>query len=217
MPRTSTPRPRGRPRKAEPERPSSRDELLTAAGAVFGRRGYERATVDEIVAEAGLSKGTFYWNFDSKEALFLALLDERVDRPAREVIEITRTSPAEIPTAGAVSAGLASLFSAQAHLMPLMVEYWAEAARNERVAELYRARQAVMRDALSEALTERMANTGASLTMPAADLAEAFLALAAGLALDAIVDPGAVRADLFGQILSLVYDGMVAQATPHSK
>ena len=34
---------------------------------------------------AGLSKGTFYWQFKGKEELFLALIEERIDRPVRSL------------------------------------------------------------------------------------------------------------------------------------
>jgi hypothetical protein len=50
------------------------------------------------------------------------------------------------------------------------------------------------------------------LTFDAHRLAQAFIALAQGLALESIVDPGAVDAALYGDILSLVYDGLVARA-----
>lgn len=56
----------------------SRSRLLAAAARVFARSGYAGATVDEISAEAGLTKGAVYWHFSSKLELFLALLDGRL-------------------------------------------------------------------------------------------------------------------------------------------
>src|SRR5687767_7142669 len=55
----------------------TRERLLDAALEVFSRRGYYAASVDEIAAEAGFSKGAVYSNFSSKEDLFLALIDRR--------------------------------------------------------------------------------------------------------------------------------------------
>ncbi len=52
-----------------------RQQILSAAMTCFMRKGYYRATMDDIVAESGLSKGTLYWYFDSKKAIFLALID----------------------------------------------------------------------------------------------------------------------------------------------
>lgn len=61
----------------------SRDEtrqlLLDAALKVFGSNGYERATIDEIVREAGFSKGAFYVHFESKDDLFWEMLQERIN------------------------------------------------------------------------------------------------------------------------------------------
>lgn len=57
-----------------------RAQILAAAERVFFSRGYDRASVDELRREAGVSKGTIYAYFDSKEALFRALCDEIHDR-----------------------------------------------------------------------------------------------------------------------------------------
>jgi AcrR family transcriptional regulator len=56
----------------------TRERLLDAALEVFSRRGYSAASVDEVAAEAGFSKGAVYSNFSSKEDLFLALIDRRL-------------------------------------------------------------------------------------------------------------------------------------------
>jgi AcrR family transcriptional regulator len=52
----------------------TRTRLLTAAAAVFGRRGYDGASIAEITSEAGLSSGAVYAHFGSKAALFAATL-----------------------------------------------------------------------------------------------------------------------------------------------
>lgn len=51
-------------------RPDKREAMIRAASRVFGREGYERATVDAIAAEAGVSKKTIYNHFDDKAELF---------------------------------------------------------------------------------------------------------------------------------------------------
>jgi AcrR family transcriptional regulator len=57
-----------------------RTQLLTAARSVFARKGYDEATVSEIVGRAGVAQGTFYLYFPGKESLagaFAELLSER--------------------------------------------------------------------------------------------------------------------------------------------
>ena len=53
-----------------------KQEIYQAALACFLRKGYHRATMDDIVAESGLSKGTLYWYFKSKKELFISLFQE---------------------------------------------------------------------------------------------------------------------------------------------
>jgi AcrR family transcriptional regulator len=207
-----TRRRRGRPSAAESERHNARGQLLEGAAKVFANRGYRGATVDEIVAAAELSKGTFYWHFASKEELFLALLEERIDAPARALMAVTRTAPAEASTAPVVSRGLATLFKQQRELMLLVQEYWSAAVRDERLRARYLERQAALREALAEALAARHEETGVPLTIPATELAMAFMALADGLSREALVDPDSVEERLYGEILSLVYDGIAARA-----
>ncbi len=57
-----------------------RQRILDAALQVFSRRGYKDATVDEIAAASGTSKGGVYFHFPNKEAIFLALLDQTAAR-----------------------------------------------------------------------------------------------------------------------------------------
>ena len=52
--------------------------LVTAAKSLFALRSIESVTIDEIVAEAGLAKGTFYTHFDDLDALTAAVADELV-------------------------------------------------------------------------------------------------------------------------------------------
>ena len=203
-------RSRGRP-PASTEGADSRTRLLDAAASVFAAKGYRAATVDEVAAAAGLSKGTFYWNFKSKEDLFQTLLEERIDRPARALMEITRTAPANRATASDVSAGLARLLTGERETLMLLQEYWAAATRDPRLARRYRRRQAALREALAETLQARHETTGVPLEFPARDLATAFIALAEGLGFEALVDPDSVGPGLFGEILSLVYDGLEAR------
>lgn len=56
-----------------------RAQLFRAALAVCAEKGFYETTVDEIAARAGLSKGSLYYHFRSKEDLFLSALEEMVD------------------------------------------------------------------------------------------------------------------------------------------
>ena len=58
----------------------TRQHLLDAAAIVFARDGFHGSTLDDVAATAGFTKGAVYSNFKSKDELFLALLDERIER-----------------------------------------------------------------------------------------------------------------------------------------
>lgn len=72
---------RGRPRRFDST--TERRMLLDAAVAVMADRGYDNTSVNDILAEAGLSTRSFYRQFDSKHALLMALIQRERDRVAR--------------------------------------------------------------------------------------------------------------------------------------
>ncbi len=55
-------------------------KLLDAALRVFSRDGFEGSRIDDIARDAGYTRGAFYANFQSKEALFFALLEEQSEQ-----------------------------------------------------------------------------------------------------------------------------------------
>lgn len=69
---------------------STRDRILDAALSIFSAKGFHDTKLDEIVAEASISKGSIYFHFPNKEKLFIALVDQFADvieRRARDAIE----------------------------------------------------------------------------------------------------------------------------------
>ena len=74
----------------------TRSRLLAAAARVFARDGYDRATLDDISGEAGMTKGAVYWHFDSKADLFAALVDDYAERvAASDLDEAARADTAD--------------------------------------------------------------------------------------------------------------------------
>ena len=61
-------------------RPDARpEEIVEAAVQVFGELGFERTKLDDVARRAGVSKGTLYLYFDSKDALFRAMMKQRLE------------------------------------------------------------------------------------------------------------------------------------------
>lgn len=65
-------------RGREESKALTRARLLEAAREVFVAAGYRGATLDNIAAKAGFTKGAVYWHFPNKPALFLALVADSI-------------------------------------------------------------------------------------------------------------------------------------------
>lgn len=97
------------PRKKKPAAPKKgalakaerRQQILDAARDVFSKRGYAQTTVDDIVAQAGVARGTFYLYFDDKRAAFAELVDRFAAQLATKIERITTDDP-ERPVADQV-------------------------------------------------------------------------------------------------------------------
>lgn len=73
-------------------RPDARpEEILDAAQTVFGECGFARTKLDDVARLAGVSKGTVYLYFDSKESLFREMVRAKVVTALAECEELVRT------------------------------------------------------------------------------------------------------------------------------
>ncbi len=92
------------PRLTEQDKNANRRRLLEAAANEFARNGLDDANINEISLAAGFAKGTVYNHFESKEALFLAVVEEACELAAAGAREV----PAAAPTRERLRAVLAS-------------------------------------------------------------------------------------------------------------
>ena len=204
-----------RTRAARAEGRHAREELLTAAVHVFARRGYEQAGVDEIAAEAGYSKGALYWHFSGKEELLTALLDERIDAPAREMVALLESGPADRDMSVEAAGAFARRLREQREAVLLDREYWSLAIRDPALRARYIARQTDLRRALAAALQVRMLHLGTpDLPMGAEQVARIVMTIIGGLAVDELIEPGSVDPDLLAETLAVLYSGLLARAQP---
>jgi AcrR family transcriptional regulator len=192
----------------------TRAELLDAAARVFARRGYHKATVEEIAAEAGFTTGAVYSNFDSKEALFMAIADRQVED---RIVQIEAVGDAAQGTgeAGQEAAEQFRSFIERDPDWPLLFyEFWSVSVRNpELQGELAKRRDAV-RDALAETLERVAEHSGFELRFPAKALATAIGASLNGLAFERAADPDALPDEVFGEFIAAVLG--CAISAPHA-
>ncbi len=83
--------------KVSKEYKERRNEILDAAGKLFGTKGYDKSTVNDILEAVGIAKGTFYYYFKSKEEVLDAIID-RVTGMVVERVEMVASNPALSPT-----------------------------------------------------------------------------------------------------------------------
>jgi TetR/AcrR family transcriptional repressor of uid operon len=134
----------GVPKIAEQMRAARREQIIAAGLACFARCGYHATTMADVAAQAGVSKGTPYLYFASKEALFLALHEEwdcgagqRVDAAIAALPEADRRSPRRV--LHAVAAAIAAHVTAQPETCRVLMEARAMAAHEPTIAAAVRA------------------------------------------------------------------------------
>jgi len=72
---------------------ATRDRLIDAARELFGRHGYDGTSIEAILRAAGVQRGALYHHFDSKRAVFDAVLDRVIADVAAQVAVAARAAP----------------------------------------------------------------------------------------------------------------------------
>ncbi len=111
----------------------TRTHILEAAVKQFSVNGYNKASVDDICEQAGVSKGAFYHHFKTKQDLFLALLDgwlQTID----QAIEASKNQP--VPeTFHQMTEFFPYIFETAGDNLPMFLEFWLQASRDETIWE----------------------------------------------------------------------------------
>jgi AcrR family transcriptional regulator len=111
----------------------TRARILEAAIKLFSNHGYNKSSVDDICSEAGISKGAFYHHFQSKQALFLALLDSWL-QTIDKAIEASKDKTAP-ETFMQMTEAFPYVFETAGEGLPMFFEFWLQASRDKKVWE----------------------------------------------------------------------------------
>ena len=142
------------PKVSQEYRDARRAQILGAAKRCFVRNGFHETSMQDLLAEAGLSAGAVYRYFASKDEMILAIAEENV----REVIGLLR-SLAGRPDGADLGETLASVLELirtkndDDALGPIAVLVWAEAVRNPVIAERFQSLLGQLRADLVDAVT----------------------------------------------------------------
>jgi AcrR family transcriptional regulator len=186
-------------------RAQTRARLLQAAAEVYALHGFAGATLDDVAAQAGLTKGAVYDHFGSKENLLLALMQEYLagQLTAQLALFDRERITSERPLAG--SEDWMGRLQENPDRFRLFVELWSHAQHDERLrlhlAGALRALHATFAGFASESATD-------AGVQPPGEAAEQFanvtLGLGVGLAMLKLADPDSVPDGLLGAVLSML-------------
>ena len=170
---------------------ANRQTLLDAAGRVFRRDGYARATIDAIADDAGFTKGAVYSHFGSKADLFLSLLEERIEARARQQADHLEEHRAPDDIATFIDTVWLPARSDPAWRL-VVLEFRLVAARDETLQQRYAAAHRRTIDGVARAIENLFERLGSTPARPPSQLAALLLALDVGGFLEELVDPDVI-------------------------
>jgi AcrR family transcriptional regulator len=193
------------PRTTRGERTAAR--LRAAAREVFAARGYAAARVEDIVAEAGVSHGTFYTYFENKGSALDALIDVTAGE-LQSVVDDPWEGPDVLATIAAVIDRFVAVFAEHADV----VRAWLEAGAHEQHFRdrLREVRQGYV-DRVAEHLEPALADTAHDPSVAAA----ALVAMVEGYATQGMAtDDPAQRASVVATLSAIWFGGLLRLVDP---
>jgi AcrR family transcriptional regulator len=190
----------------------TRSRLMDAAGRVFLRRGLQGSSVEEITAEAGFTRGAFYSNFESKDELFVELLQDRVYRQYAQMVDETQEQPGT--PRERLRWGIERVRDVQKGgdgnlLFRLWLECLTQAARDEGFRKLAATFWSGNRGVLGDQVKATFEELGRKPPLPPKQIGTAMIALDVGLAVQHLVDPDEAPLDLYVPLFDLLFGSMV--------
>lgn len=194
--------------QAQQRREETREGILEAANHLFISYGYDATGVAAICQKAGVSKGAFYHHFESKEAVFLALMDiwlSRLERSLEAVAKDAKTIPDSLTRMAYL---VKDIFSSDIKRISFLLELWTRASRDERIREAAIAPYRKYRDIFAR-LIEQGIVEGTLKPVEPFCAAQAILSLASGIFFQGLVDPeGADWGKVALNSIEILLDGM---------
>ncbi len=196
------------PRLEAAAREERRRAWIEAGWRCVARQGYRNLSVDDVCAEAGLSKGSFYTYFDSKHDLLLALLDADATGQDQVIDQVGDHQTSGIERIRRFLRVITERGEDPARVT-LRADLWAEVANDEKLREEFVRRVRERRTNIAEWVAEAAAS-GELVDVPANAFASILLALADGLMLHNAIDPGGFRWVNIRRAVGTLLDGLRA-------
>ena len=188
----------------------TRAQLMASARQLFLRRGFHAASLELVAEEAGFTIGAVYSRFGSKADLFLAILDEHIDRLVAGVAQVATDDQPLGAHAELLAGRRMALLERETEWFPLVLEFWSHAARDERLRREFAARHERLVGAYAGLIEADYARLGLPLPLAPEVLARAVVAMGNGVALERLADPGRVPEELLSTMALAFLRGVAA-------
>ena len=173
-------------------REARRRQILDAARHVFSRKGFGATNVSDVAASAGVSQGTIYHYFDSKDDLFMAVFEEWLATSAyQSYAQSSLTADTAADRLRAFAHAAAQMMADSAGFLPVQMEFWSHMLRNDAIRERFRLVFAGLRTFLGQ-LIQAGIDSGEFRPADAESLAAIAVAVYDGLILQRLADPDSV-------------------------
>ena len=166
--------------------------IIRSAEKVFGREGYGEASVDDILEEAGISRGAFYHHFANKQEVFRGLLNDHIKD---ELDELDLAAPGvSLPELVKRFVGFQVGHLASEHQSgALSLEFWAYAGREEWAREAVASFHLRIRQGIAKALRSGQESGAVRPDVDVEGSAILLLAIFEGIAVLKALDPSGIR------------------------
>jgi AcrR family transcriptional regulator len=193
-----------KPARTRPTRGEVRDRILDAALAVFAAEGFAGATIDAIGQAAGFTKGAVYSNFESKDELFLALLDRQFETRGELIATAFDNSGGDpAATAQALSRSMLESIHDQNEFYLVLTEYWLRAVRDPQLRDRLIARR---RAAVEQALHVVSNVTTALPRQNLLALAQLVVTMSTGVAMEEVLQPGTIDETMLARLIAALVE-----------
>jgi AcrR family transcriptional regulator len=197
--------------KREQQREERRRQILDAALVVFGEKGFHASNVSDVAAQAGVSQGTIYWYFDSKDELLSAALLAYVEELASGVMDLTLVGESAADKLRALAAGMDQFADSGARIFAMILEFWASSSSRDEAAALWMDLLAEFKDAFVSILEEGI-QSGEFRAVEAEEVVWAIMAAYDGLAAYMLLKPDLDLVRVSLAFTDALLSGLLAQS-----
>lgn len=167
---------------------ATRAAILEAAAACFAKNGYAETGVAEICHRAGISRGALYYHFESKQAIFLELVDSQL-ADLKKVLEKSAQDAVNVPASlRRLSYLMQDLVQSDYPRAGLFLEVWSQASREQTMREVLLDTYHHF-EGIFARLIRRGIDEGTFAPIDPAVGAQALLAIASGTFIRSLLDP----------------------------